>query len=237
MTTLAQAAAGRRLPTLAVTRLHVRACGGDVGHWERRWHGLASARASASADEAHDPDGRVDRSAPSPYVGLAAFDRGDADRLFGRAESTAELFAMATEQRFVAVFGASGSGKSSLLRAGLVARWAGNGGQFLVLVPGEHPLETYLAARAALPGIGTDASHGSGAAGLLVVVDQFEEVFTVCTDERSGPGSSRCCWRPLTGRTVTCEWCWVCVPTSTVTVPMSRPWQASCDTASIWSAR
>ncbi|HEX5116115.1 MAG TPA: hypothetical protein VFW65_13045, partial [Pseudonocardiaceae bacterium] len=171
MTTLAAAASGRGLPTLAVTRAYVRACGGDVPAWERRWHGLAPARATAPGDRTGEAGSTT---GASPYVGLAAFEPGDADRFFGRAEATAELFDRVAEQCCVVVFGASGSGKSSLLRAGLIARWAGTGGRFLVLTPGEHPLTTYETALA--------AADPSGAE-LLVVVDQFEEVFTVCADD------------------------------------------------------
>lgn len=172
VTTLAAAASGHGLPTLAVTRAYVRACGGDVHEWERRWHGLAPARTNTVDDPADDVDQESGRAA-SPYVGLAAFEPADADRFFGRAESTEELFERVAGQRFVTVFGASGSGKSSLLRAGLVARWAGDGGRYVVLTPGERPLDNYRAALAAQP---ADAD-------LLVVVDQFEEVFTVCADE------------------------------------------------------
>jgi WD40 repeat protein len=177
VTTLAEAASGRGLPTLAVTRAYVRACGGDVGAWEQRWHGLAPARTSAVSEPAQDVDDEPAHTR-SPYVGLGAFGPGDADRFFGRAESTAELHARVGEQRFVTVFGASGSGKSSLLRAGLVARWAGGGGRYVVMTPGERPLDNYRAALARPTGAETRPT-----ADLLVVVDQFEEVFTVCHDE------------------------------------------------------
>lgn len=40
---LCDAAGGRRLPSLAVTKAYVRACGGPVADWERRWHRLAAA--------------------------------------------------------------------------------------------------------------------------------------------------------------------------------------------------
>jgi energy-coupling factor transporter ATP-binding protein EcfA2 len=178
ISTLAAAASGRGLPTLAATRAYVQACGGDVQSWEQRWHGLAPARTTAVENAAEDVDSRVDCGPESPYLGLAVFEPGDADRFFGRAEAIEELVTRVTDSRFVIVFGASGSGKSSLLRAGLVARWAGDGGRFLVVTPGQRPLLTYQAALAALP-------EGAGAAKdeLLVVVDQFEEVFTACADE------------------------------------------------------
>ena len=56
-----------------------------------------------------------------PYQGLAYFDVADADRFFGREALTAELVAYLKDHRFLAVVGASGSGKSSVVRAGVVA--------------------------------------------------------------------------------------------------------------------
>src|ERR1051326_3740026 len=45
-TTLSDAAGGRDLPSLAVTLAYVRACGGDIATWERRWHAIAARLAS-----------------------------------------------------------------------------------------------------------------------------------------------------------------------------------------------
>ena len=58
--------------------------------------------------------------ATPPYQGLAFFDVADADRFFGREALTAELVAYLKDHRFLAVVGASGSGKSSVVRAGVV---------------------------------------------------------------------------------------------------------------------
>ena len=58
--------------------------------------------------------------AQSPYQGLAFFDVADADRFFGREALTAELVTYLKDHRFLAVVGASGSGKSSVVRAGVV---------------------------------------------------------------------------------------------------------------------
>lgn len=55
-----------------------------------------------------------------PYKGLAYFDVEDAPLFFGREALTAELVDYLREHRFLAVVGASGSGKSSLVRAGLI---------------------------------------------------------------------------------------------------------------------
>ncbi len=104
-----------------------------------------------------------------PYRGLLAFEPEDRDYFFGREEVVAELLARLSPGRLVAVVGASGSGKSSVLRAGVVA--AVRAGEVAgierahLLTPGSSPrLDA-----------GGDISE-------LVVVDQFEELFTLCDD-------------------------------------------------------
>ena len=142
-------------------------------------------------------DGRTaPGSAESPFKGLASFDVGDADLFFGRERLVAELVARLAGASLLGVVGPSGSGKSSTVRAGLIPAVRSGvlpgSDEWLVAVmrPGEHPmrelaraLQTTLAA----PNSGDDARatlrdipSGTHA---LVVVDQFEEVFTVCTDE------------------------------------------------------
>ncbi|MGW3463966.1 nSTAND1 domain-containing NTPase, partial [Streptomyces olivaceoviridis] len=112
--TLSQAAAGDRLPTLPVVLAYVRACGGDPEQWETRWREVA-------AEVAAEPRAE-DEDAGAPYRGLARFEPGDADLFFGRDQLTDRLLELAASRRFTAVFGPSGSGKSSLLRAGLIPR-------------------------------------------------------------------------------------------------------------------
>ncbi|MEU4767298.1 XRE family transcriptional regulator [Actinosynnema sp. NPDC023794] len=172
---LSEAVAGRRLPSLAVTRAFVRACGGDVEEWTARWRELAA--------EGQD-DGDV------PYVGLAAYQVADADRFFGREAEVGRLLALVRERPFVGVFGASGAGKSSLLRAGLAAQW----GAHLVITPGSDPITELAAAladdRSAVEvraELAADPEHlrvllRRAADDLLLVVDQFEEVFTLCQE-------------------------------------------------------
>jgi len=83
----------------------------------------------------------------SPYVGLASFQEQDADRFFGREKISRELVARVATARFVVIAGASGSGKSSLARAGLfhaLRNGALNGSEnwlYEILTPGRHPLE------------------------------------------------------------------------------------------------
>lgn len=177
--TLSEAASGKRLPSLEVTLAYVRACGGDVAEWEKRWRQVAE---DPTADTSRT--GGVSGNGRPPYVGLVPFGPEDAEWFFGRERITEQLVAQVARQRFVAVAGPSGSGKSSLLAAGLVkAAQTGELGEartwsVAVLTPGAHPL---VAAEQALRECPSDAD-------LLLVVDQFEEVFTLCQDdtERSG---------------------------------------------------
>ncbi|MFF9869883.1 DNA-binding protein [Streptomyces sp. NPDC013953] len=185
VTSLSQAAAGEHLPSLAVALAYVTACGGDAQEWERRWR---AAQAEATAARVREDDA----SEAPPYQGLARFEPGDHDRFFGRDELTAALRQSVAGHRFTAVFGPSGSGKSSLLRAGLIPALRRDGcaatataaggpvrlAAIRVLTPGEHPLTTHAEA------LRPRTSDGNDAAGdTLVVVDQFEEVYTLCRDQ------------------------------------------------------
>ncbi len=150
----------------------------------------------------------TDQARPCPYPGLSAFTAADARFFHGRDDLVADAlvtFATRTGAGPMALIGPSGSGKSSLLQAGLLpAVRAGRLGvpgaadwPQLVLTPGEHPLRT-LATRLAGPAGGsaegirarlaaapsqlTDIARHARPDGLLVCVDQFEEVFTLCTD-------------------------------------------------------
>ncbi len=111
--TLSAAASGERLPTLPVLLAYVTACGGDPGEWEGRWRGTVADSADARASEGTDGE-------DSPYPGLARFDTGDGEHFHGRDDLVTELLRLTSRTRFAAIVGASGSGKSSLLRAGLV---------------------------------------------------------------------------------------------------------------------
>ncbi|MDT7783878.1 MAG: hypothetical protein QOF58_2297 [Pseudonocardiales bacterium] len=169
---LSEAAGGRKLPSLAVTKAYVKACDADPDEWVRRWHEVAESA----------PHGVND----SPYVGLAMFQPGDAPKFFGRERLTAEL--LTTKNRFTGVFGPSGVGKSSLLRAGLIARTRE---PVLLFTPGADPVEECAVALALLTGADAveladelrDPSALPRKHEHLVVVDQFEELFTLCRSE------------------------------------------------------
>ncbi|MFI6369648.1 helix-turn-helix domain-containing protein [Streptomyces sp. NPDC050546] len=175
VTTLAQAAGGERLPTLPVALAYAEACGGDPAEWEARWK---EAVEESAGDGSRDDDGSL-----APYRGLARFETGDSGLFFGREQLTADLVELLRRRRFAAVFGPSGSGKSSLLRAGLipVLRHAQEPdlrpAAIRILTPGERPARSNAALLA--PVIPRDGDAG---ADTLVIVDQFEEVFTLCHD-------------------------------------------------------
>ena len=61
-------------------------------------------------------------SVPEPFVGLRPFDKADAHLFFGRDTQVDDLLSRLRTQRFVVVMGTSGSGKSSLVRAGVMPR-------------------------------------------------------------------------------------------------------------------
>jgi WD40 repeat protein len=145
----------------------------------------------------------------NPYPGLRPFEESDSDLFFGRETQTDELLRRLGRSRFLAVIGTSGSGKSSLVRAGLLPALnggmlttAGSHWRIAVLRPGGDPIESLASALGPalypnpLEGLGDGAmlettlrrsSLGLVEAvrqarlpdheNLLVVVDQFEELF------------------------------------------------------------
>ncbi|SDW32167.1 WD40 repeat [Amycolatopsis xylanica] len=129
-------------------------------------------------DDALDAAGLLVRLAEAaqrpqcPYRGLAAFGSADAAWFFGREDTTRELLAVAERalgnRKPVVVVGPSGAGKSSVVRAGLLPALAeaGPARPVRVLTPASSP----VIERPAAPEV--------------LVVDQFEEIFTLRDDER-----------------------------------------------------
>jgi WD40 repeat protein/energy-coupling factor transporter ATP-binding protein EcfA2 len=134
-----------------------------------------------------------------PYKGLSAFTDKDAAIFFGREKYIEELVnKLANQQRFIAVLGASGSGKSSLVKAGLIvklqqAQVQGKTWRIVQMRPTREPLyELQNRWRDVFPqklkienaevlhqSIMQLVEHDA----LLLVIDQFEEVFTECQNE------------------------------------------------------
>lgn len=164
------------------------------------------------------------KESPNPYQGLLAFQPSDGDRFFGRDAEIEDLWQrfralheQADATRLLMVYGPSGSGKSSLVRAGLVPELARRppGGRaqarIALLVPGSQPLQALASVLAriatndpapvrktrefaeelALPNGAGEHDGLQHIAALLpqadmwpmvVVVDQLEELYSLCPD-------------------------------------------------------
>ena len=149
----------------------------------------------------------------NPYKGLRAFEEADADDFFGRealvASLLAELDGHGVRGRCLAVVGPSGCGKSSIVKAGLLPalrRGVLPGSEdwhVVQMYPGSRPFEELAAALrrvAADPDsdLLSSLAEGEGPllkvidqimaddeSGFLLVIDQFEEVFTLIREERT----------------------------------------------------
>jgi energy-coupling factor transporter ATP-binding protein EcfA2 len=161
------------------------------------------------------PEGVPETETVCPFRGLQVFEEEHAPFFFGREALTQHLVEQLREDRFLAVIGPSGSGKSSLVRAGLVPQIrqgelpASDHWPILVFKPGGDPLGA-LAARLIPKTVGADKwlpvyqslldtlqkderglhrvvqvmlASNPDSRRLLVAVDQFEELFTLCRDE------------------------------------------------------
>ncbi len=147
---------------------------------------------------------------PNPFKGLRSFDESDADQFFGRTGLIEELLerlrGAGAPSRLVLVVGGSGSGKSSVVRAGLLPRirlGAVNGSDrwfVTTMLPGSAPFKELAEAlrRVAtndVGDLGDDLADGSitlddaarqaapGGQQLLIVIDQLEELFTLAPDD------------------------------------------------------
>jgi WD40 repeat protein len=147
----------------------------------------------------------------NPYRGLESFEEEHSDFFFGRTASIEKLYEFVSNHTLTVVLGASGSGKSSLVKAGLVTFMkqqleVKSNPQWQILAPfrpGESPLKTLnnILAREKLAGasitqLGIEekvASLSSHLAAwsqqhpnqiMLLVIDQFEELITLCKDEQ-----------------------------------------------------
>jgi WD40 repeat protein/serine/threonine protein kinase len=181
----------------------------DIG---AMWIAFRDALGSSSSYPTSSPDAskNILLNVENPYKGLQAFEDIDAEAFFGREDLTQRLIERLSEpheaKRFLTVIGPSGSGKSSLIKAGLVPALragavAGSENWFVVeIVPGSHPIEELE-----LGLLGISASPQAGLADqlqrdsrgllratrltlptkdseLLLIVDQFEEIFTLLKD-------------------------------------------------------
>ncbi|MDZ8136823.1 MAG: caspase family protein, partial [Nostoc sp. DedQUE04] len=137
-----------------------------------------------------------------PYQGLKAFEAEQKQFFFGRKQVVRKILGKLAQKPFVPIIGASGSGKSSVVQAGLIPELDDKVWQILPLIkPGFQPLQELRAVlKAFFPGtrkekllwelITNEANplpvileHLTGADKFLLVVDQFEELFTVSVAE------------------------------------------------------
>jgi serine/threonine protein kinase len=145
----------------------------------------------------------------NPYLGLTAFQEADAGRFFGRERDTARVIARLRDQPLVAIAGPSGVGKSSFVRAGVIPalKASGETWESFALRPGRDPigaLATLLASLTRTSSSGPSPSHVAfqeqlraepGAlgsllrsrardrdTGIVVLVDQLEELYTLVSD-------------------------------------------------------
>lgn len=175
--------AGTHLPPVKMSDLLLRilsVCGVDddaeIGLW------------LAALTRVRRAPGRRPLGALVPYRGLESFQPDDAPWFFGRQRLTGILLDQLRDQcqqgGLLAVIGASGSGKSSLLRAGLIPAVrdgelaTGDAGHraLALFTPGTHPMAELKRHR--------DAMTAEAGEPSLIVVDQFEEVFTQCQEEQ-----------------------------------------------------
>ncbi len=162
----------------------------------------------------------------NPFPGLRPYQMNDSDLFFGREDQIHELLSRLRRERFLAVLGDSGSGKSSLIRAGLLPRLkAGfmvsdpDGWRIAIMTPGDDPIRRLstalcspdallLGENAAQADLQTSLCHATlnrGSNGLvdvvreshlpdgfrlLVLVDQFEELFRFGSQSRGEPPST-----------------------------------------------
>ena len=172
---------------------------------------LAGAVRSTLEDVRAKPARPVVVDVRNPYKGLRPFREADAPDFFGREVVVAQLVARMNEPveggRFLAVVGPSGSGKSSVVGAGLVpalrqGALPGSERWFVVeMVPGAYPFEELEAALVRIaanpaPGLTEQLAHDehgllravrwilpADGSQLLLVIDQFEELFALVADE------------------------------------------------------
>jgi WD40 repeat protein/energy-coupling factor transporter ATP-binding protein EcfA2 len=194
-----------RLPPFLSTRTWVDFRGGYAD--ERTLQRLINAIKGIPLGGEEEPEARP---GVCPYRGLQVFEEEHAEFFFGRDADVQRLLELLKTGRFLAVLGPSGSGKSSLVRAGLVpairrgALPGSDDWQVTILKPGADPLAALGghvvdlfpagAIHDTVDRLGSDERTLHLAVGqgmlrspeeerVLLVVDQFEEVFTLCRDE------------------------------------------------------
>ena len=110
------------------------------------------------------------RASLCPWQGLKAYDVDDTERFFGRGPDVRSCLDLLAASSFAAIVGPSGSGKSSIMRAGVLAAVRARGNKIVVISPGSRPVEALTAL----------SEHAD--ARTVLAIDQTEEVFALCED-------------------------------------------------------
>ncbi|WP_420628181.1 hypothetical protein [Candidatus Leptofilum sp.] len=175
------------------------------------WHVLESEWGWSQLDHDQDislqPD--IDQN---PYRGLEAFTEADRYNFFGRDDQVDELEKAIQQQPLLILFGSSGSGKTSIIQAGLIPRLRQSEWTIVQMRPGRQPfqaliegllavaypnhsengrrvkatqlVEKWLQDNLSLTKIVQTLPRFSSIKQLLVIVDQFEELFTTYPDSK-----------------------------------------------------
>ena len=165
-------------------------------------------------------NGKAAASVAHPFIGLLPFGYSDHEFFFGRSQQVDILEPLVAQRKFVAIVGNSGSGKSSLVRAGLLPRLERRKGMWswIEMRPGKAPIRALAEALGSAASQDQDSPdliaartdrielllHRSSfglsevyrllprsAERLLIVVDQFEELFQFTELDEQVPGQSR----------------------------------------------
>lgn len=125
-------------------------------------------------------------AANNPYRGLEAYERDQANLFFGRKKALEDLVKKVQHQSLIAVVGASGSGKSSLVKAGVVAALTDHPDWIILetMRPGNHPFENlktilkeFATYKQGFDGL-REFHHAHKGKQILWIIDQFEELIT-----------------------------------------------------------
>jgi hypothetical protein len=136
-----------KLPSILTEDQYIDFRSNEAQGYDRLWRGFAEAGLTAELPRTWDPN-------DAPYPGLLAFQEKHAEVFFGRERETErvlDLLNSGARQDLLLVLGASGSGKSSLVRAGVVPRLRTDSERWIVVGPfrpGQEPLEELAAALA-----------------------------------------------------------------------------------------